>query len=210
MTDSTRPSDDAPPADLDDLDGLFTPAPDYLGSPEGIAVDVLDPSNMGVVSPRMARLPPTPEMELEPYLDECLSLEPEAISEEFARLPADFARWNELYAQAHYAHSAADLAVRRARARVALRVRRDAPLYASTYKCKVTEGSLADIVACDPEVCAAEDARARADRDRNRIRGILVALKAKDSALVTIGAHQRAELTLTPHIRSTPRDSRRG
>lgn len=190
---------DAPPdADLADL---YEPDAGTL-APTHLAFDAL--AEPEALAPAMPPLPDTPDLALEQYLADCVALEPIALSEEFARLPSDYARWNELLAEAHHRYLAAALNTRRVRARATLTIRRDPAVYAALYKCRITEGAIADIVALDRDVRAAEDAEAAADRDRARVRGVLSAMARKSEALVTIGAHQRAELGLTPHIR-TPR-----
>ncbi len=187
--------------DTDDLSDLYAPDPAAPG--RTTAPELYDPlaDDLSAIAPMMAPIPSAPNIELEPYLTECVALEPIALSEEFARLPADYARWNELLAEAYHAYLVAALNTRRVRARATLAIRREPAVYAALYRCKITEGTIADIVALDRDVREAEDAEAAADRDRSRVRGVLSAMSRKSEALVTIGAHQRAELTLTPHLR---------
>ncbi len=199
------PDPDAPGSAADPLADLYSADPGGGGAT--LTPALYDPlaDDLAAIAPDMTPLPAAPAFELDPYLTECVALEPIALSEEFARLPSDYARWNELLAEAHHRYLAAALHTRRTRARITLAIRRDPAVYAALYKCKITEGAIGDIVALDREVRAAEDAEAAADRDRSRVRGVLSAMARKSEALVTIGAHQRAELTLTPHIRSQPR-----
>ena len=56
------------------------------------------------------------EIVVDAYLYDCVNVEPEALQEEFVRIPADLAYWNERYAQAHREHLLAKLDAERAEA----------------------------------------------------------------------------------------------
>lgn len=183
-------------------------ADDGFGDPLG---DPTAPPTMGVgVITSLRDVPDAGLVALEPYLHECTRIEPMALSEELARGPADFARWNEHYAAATEEFLAAKLAVARVRARRALFLRKNRKwIIADNPGVSVTEGLIADLVTVDPEVIAAEDRLVTAERDRGRVRGILTALGRKAEALVSIGAHLRAEMAWTdPRVNVTPRSSR--
>ena len=157
----------------------------------------------------LRNVPDAGAIPLDGYLDECVRLEPMALTEELARGPGDFARWNELYATATEAYLQAKADVGRVRARRGLQLRRNRGLVAQMNPgVNITEATLADLVTLDPEVIAAEDRMIGADRDRTRIRGILSALNRKAEALVSIGAHMRSEMQWTSSHVNAP--SRRG
>ena len=177
------------------------------------AMDSDDPSGLAVVDGGLfdpagelgglRRLPAAPDVHLDPYLLECVHLDPYFLDEEFARVSGDFARWNELYVEAHERYLKARLHSVRTRASRAMHIRRNIKLYAAVNgNIKITESSLADMITLDPEVVTAEDVLVMADRERTRIRGILSALSRKSEAMVTIGANQRAEKNAPSHMRS--------
>jgi len=172
------------------------------------------PGAQGVLAPispermlaEIRAVPPAPAtVRIDTFIQECVTIEPIALTEEFARLPADFARWNEVYAVAHERYLKAKLHAARTRATAALNIRRNPALYAQAYKVpKLTEGIIESILALDADVQVAEDVVVHAETERNRVRGVLIALGRKNDALVTIGAHQRAEMSNANGMRGGP------
>lgn len=192
--------------DLSAVCGSFEPDDAAPGEPTGLSRDsdpTALPDPIRAVAPRTVRVIPDPgDVPIEGYLRDCVNIEPFLWVEEFARLPADFARWNELYAEATDHYLQAKLNADRVTARRSLYIRRNRALFAQTYAITLTEATIANIVAIDPEVMAAEDAAAYADRERTRIRGVLSAIGKKADALVSIGAQLRAEMTTPEHLRA--------
>ena len=159
------------------------------------------PATPAPAAPDVPALATTPLAPLDPYLRECVTLEPMALSEEFARLPTDFARWNELYAAATERELQARLHEKRVRAHVTIDVRRRAAFYCQLHRVKTLTADLVDaIVEVDSRVVDAADLYTVAEGARTRLRGILSALGRKSDALVTIGANMRAERNLPPHL----------
>jgi len=193
-------------SDTDPLDGLFSP---FDTEP---ATDTLDPADtppgedvpLYSITDATRLIPSAGSVPLDPYLLDCVSLEPEALSEEFSRLPTDFARWNEVHTAATELALKARLHVSRTRAERRRDYRRNLSLHAQAAHAKPTEGFLEDLVSLDAQVRDAEDACVLAERERTRVRGILSALSRKAEALQSIGATRRAELGLHPDMRSQP------
>lgn len=148
-------------------------------------------------------------VDLDPYVVDCVDLDLTRYNEEFARLPNDLARWNELHTRAHEAVLEAKAAATRTRSRRALELRRTLAARATVDKTfKLTESVLQDTLNTDAEVIATEDALTRADVLRTRIRGVLAAVSAKGTALVSVGAQLRAEKAFPEHL-NTPERARR-
>lgn len=138
---------------------------------------------------------------LEAFLDDCVGVDPAAISQEFATLPSHYARWNEVYARFTRALGFAQAKARRVRAEARFRVKAGLKLRAKAEGERAPNAD--DIEACihlDKAVMAAEDDVIVLDAERTRVRGILTALGRKSDALVTIGANQRAELDAPDHM----------
>lgn len=191
----------------DPLEGLFTPF-----DPAAPAEDTLDglppvsDEDAPLYSPEDAfrPVPSAGQVPLDPYLLDCVCLEPEALTEEFSRLPTDFARWNEVHTSATELALKARLHVARTRAERRKSYRRNLAIHAQAAHAKPTESFLEDLVCLDGDVRLAEDALVLAERERTRVRGILSALSRKAEALQSIGATRRAELAINPDMREKP------
>lgn len=130
------------------------------------------------------------DLEVDVYLFDSVTVVPELIGEEFVRVPVDMAYWSARYASAHQDFLRAKLNAERKRAEVRISERRrliDEHL-------KYTEPFLDALVDSDERYIAAEDARINAEGERARLAGVLEAVRAKKDMLVSIGAHQRAEM----------------
>jgi hypothetical protein len=144
--------------------------------------------------------------DLDQYLLDCVRIEPLALSEEFVRLPADYAFWNERYRQALEAHLLAEAERERIWAGCyILAVERTQPSgkpatveYAKAW----VEGD------ADYRKSVAEGISAQAEE--KRVRGILEAIRTKRDALTSLGATQRQELEHDPLIRSQEYAKRAG
>lgn len=135
----------------------------------------------------MARLK---DVEIGDYLKECVDLVPELLSEEFARMSADYAYWNERYAAANRAELAAEWA--RDKAYAATYLRRKLELEAEGKK--APEATVDAEVRTDAAYGAAVEAHIAAKAEREHLRGVLEALRTKREMLVSAGAHQRQEM----------------
>lgn len=136
----------------------------------------------------------------EEYLRECLRLDPLFLEEEFVRVVPDLAFWNEQYALAYRRHLDAELDRKTLYGR--LYMEHQAKLEMSrTGTRKPTVGEVESAVTTDPSYVAAKHAENVADGERVRLLGICEALRAKKDMLVSLGAHQRAEMGHDPSIR---------
>lgn len=130
------------------------------------------------------------DVEIDDYLKECVDLVPDLISEEFARMSADYAYWNERYADANRRELEAEWAKDKAYAAGYLRKKVD--LAASGAK--ATEAAVDAEVKTSAEYGAAVEAHIAARAEREHLRGVLEALRTKREMLVSTGAHQRQEM----------------
>lgn len=188
----------------DAIDGLFSSHEEGGELPPSGLEESAELAQITADSPLGSSIVHSPDtVPIDPALREAVHIEPMVLTEEFARLPGDMARWNELYAEAHERYLMAKLNAERTRSRRALYIRRNSSIFASTYGVKMTESAIMDILNTDKEVMAAEDVTVYADRERTRLRGIMSALVRKSEALVSIGAQLRAEMTFHPHLNNT-------
>lgn len=137
------------------------------------------------------------DVEVDRYLKECVDLMPEAISEEFSRLSADYAYWNEKYADANREMLQAERHRDKTRAQAYFQ-KKAAYAQAGT---KVTEATLDAEVEVDDLVEKAEVGVIASTAEREHLRGILEALRTKREMLVSVGAHMRAEMQGDPVTR---------
>jgi hypothetical protein len=155
------------------------------------------------------------EVEVDAYLYDSVNVEPEALDEEFIRIAADLAYWNERYARAHKAHLLAKLDAERAEAVLLLEVRetaltewRAAKLASAGAKDKGESAGrepAGEIVRArmvsDPRYHEVRLAELEAEVERTRLRGVVSALEAKKDMLQSIGAKLRSEMS-DPLLRS--------
>lgn len=136
-------------------------------------------------------------MTKEDYSD-AVMIEPEALEEEFVRMPADLARWNQLYAEALGRHMEAKAKVDRVYARTFIKLKGAASDDDSPKR--RTETDIKSAVELDVGYRAAQDELVTALVEKTRLYGVVDAIRAKRDALISIGAGRRAELH-PPRIR---------
>ncbi len=121
---------------------------------------------------------------------EAVKIIPEAIGEEYARLPADLALANSRYAAIYERHlkAEADMKYTRAIVRIEHRNRMKA------VDAKATETAIDAEVEQDARYRQSVAAHIAADVARVQALGDLDALRAKRDMLISIGAHIRSEL----------------
>lgn len=132
------------------------------------------------------------------YADDCTKIVPEVLQEEFVRLPADLAYWNARYAQTYQFWLESKLA----------RERECARLYALHQAKLMTAGkgkvTISEVESSMNQDQAFVDVRTKeiiAESEKIRIAGVVEAIRAKRDMLISIGAHQRAEMQNDPMIR---------
>lgn len=131
-----------------------------------------------------------PDMIDEKYLKDCVAIEPLAIQEEFTRLPADLAYWNDRYAAALRAHLLAKLDSEETHSRLYI-AHRERMLAAGV---KPTESQVEAQIDNDPEMHQARLAMVDSEVDKGRLRGIVDAVSTKRDMLVSLGSHIRTEM----------------
>jgi hypothetical protein len=144
------------------------------------------------------------ELTVEEQLKSAVSIDPLLIQEEYVRLPADLAYWNERYVQAYRAQGTAKSRKERLFALLSLQTRQrlvDEGL-------KPTESMVTAHVEGDKSYIAVADSFFAAEVELVRIKGVVEAVRAKKDMLVSVGAHIRAELNSDPSLRSESRSAR--
>lgn len=143
-------------------------------------------------------------IDVDDFLHDCVSIEPTEIEEEFVRVPAELAYWSHRYAESYERRVRAKLQLDRVAAMLRLKHRS----IMEDEKVKITESQVDARVETDDEMFAAREAMLRAEVDEVRTKGAVEAVRAKRDMLVSIGAHQRAEMQGDPLIRREARDAR--
>lgn len=150
---------------------------------------------------------PTFESDRDPaeYLRDCVRIEPIALHEEFIRMPADYAYWNEQYRQKLEAHLLC--AAERKRVYAGCLLAAGERINASTGK-PVTVDQAKAIAETDRsyQLCVTDDIHAEADMIEAR--GILEAIRTKRDMLMQLGATARQEMQHDPAVRERSRAQR--
>lgn len=165
-------------------------------------------------------------IEVEPYLLDCVTIEPLQIQEEFVRVPRDLAYWNQRYSTANERMLTAKHEWERAKASAELRIRTqgedavaaeavDTPPDAKPKPTKgrargggYSEAAVAARVVLDDTVYDARVEYIRCEVEKVHLAGVLDAVRSKRDAVVSIGAHIRAEMQGDPSIRDQHRGAR--
>lgn len=126
----------------------------------------------------------------EDYLKESVDILPEAIREEFVRLPADLAYWGAKYADSVRTYLLKEQAVKECRARNRLGLREQLTAAGKKH----TEGDLDAWVEQTPEYqqCKLEEIEAEAAKLAAKVK--MDAVMAKRDMVMSLGAHIRAEM----------------
>src|ERR1019366_3237278 len=119
---------------------------------------------------------------LRAYAQDCCKILPEAIQEEFIRMPADLAFWNERTADALRAHLLAKLAQDETHARLYIHHRER--MAAAGHKS--TEQQVENAVDTDPEMHEANLRFVDTKVDYERVRGVVGAVSTKKDMLMSL------------------------
>lgn len=128
----------------------------------------------------------------EAYLRECVELDELQIDAEYRRMSADIAYWTGQYAEAHRSYLRAKFEHDRVSAKLHLEFKA-----ASTLTDKGKGKTVADLeaeVTTHPDFCNSAVALIDAEVERQRLHGIVDAVKAKKDMLQSIGAKLRIEM----------------
>lgn len=152
------------------------------------------------------------DIDVDDFLRDCVAVEPTALEEEFVRLPADLAYWNERYARAYKNYAVAKIARERTGARLNIQLREEINAQQTDPKAKA-KGPTVDAVAAQvdnhADMIAARDAEIDAEVEKVRLYGVLDAVRSKKDMLVQIGAHIRVEMQNDPVLREQMLGTRR-
>jgi hypothetical protein len=127
------------------------------------------------------------------YFRQSVEITPEAIQEEFIRIPADMAYWGAKYAEASRTYLIAEQAVKEVRARLRLAIR-------ETASAKLTVDAVDAQVEGQAEYQSAKMAEIEAEAAKLLAKVKLDAVIAKRDMAMSLGAHLRAEMG-SSHIR---------
>jgi hypothetical protein len=128
------------------------------------------------------------DLDVDDYLKQCVQLEPEALSEEFGRISADYAYWNEKYANANKAHLMAEWEEEKTEARLRLKFKEP-----EAGKKPPTEGTVDAAVKLAPEYEAVHLVTLTHQAERDYLKGVLETLRTKREMAISMGAHLRQE-----------------
>ncbi len=136
-------------------------------------------------------------MDIEQYLYDSVSITPEALSEEFARVALDLAYWNAQYAERLREFRMAEIDQKRTKAMLYIKHR----LLLTEANGKTTEAQVDAAVLMDDAMVQADTNCISTEVEREKARGVLDAVRAKREMVVSLGAHIRAELAGDPILR---------
>lgn len=137
--------------------------------------------------------------DLHEYLRQSVRIDPIALEEEYVRLPADIAFWNERYAAVYRLYLERRLIARQVEAELS---REHREYLTAANKGRVTVGEVEHEVVLDPSYQRAKASEAEAEAEVKRLYGILDALRTKRDMLISLGATIRQEKQNDPVLRA--------
>lgn len=141
------------------------------------------------------------DLDVDAYLADSVQIYPEAIQEEYVRLPSDLAYWGQRYTDALRVFLGAKLDMDRTEARVKILCRAEL----NAKEGKVTESMVSAAVDQHPDMEKARLALIEAEVEKARLGNVLDAIRAKKDMLVSLGAHVRSEMEHDPLLRDQSR-----
>lgn len=135
--------------------------------------------------------------EIDLYQWECVEIDAFAIQEEYMRLPADLAYWNERYASVHRHWLEMKAKRERVYAERLMVVRQGLQFELDSDPLKKGRITISEVevgVMRDDAYMAVRDKEISAEAEKIRLWGVLDAIRAKKDMLVSLGAHMRAEM----------------
>lgn len=142
------------------------------------------------------------------YAQQCVTIEPLQVQEEYVRVPSDLAHWNGKWTDAIDEDTKAAAERKELKATITLEIRwaKENQLeYTSadkrTWPVKaLTEAVVDSIIQLDPRYLVTLDRERLADVEKTRIAGVIEAIRAKKEMLISLGAHQRLEMERDPQV----------
>lgn len=141
------------------------------------------------------------DLPIEDYLKDAIQIVPEALEEEFIRVPADIAYWNERHSVALRQHLEAKIERERIQGELLTDPEFAEELEARLGK-KPTVDQLKGGMTTSRRYITARLAEASAEAERARLRGCVEAVASKRDMLISLGAHVRLEMQHDPVLRS--------
>lgn len=129
------------------------------------------------------------DIEVGDYLKQCVDLEPEAISEEYARLSPDYAYWNERLRGVAKSLMNAEFHEKKTEARLYLKYKEP-----EEGKKPPTEKTVDSAVTLDGDYQEAHQQTLELTAERDYLKGVLKTLSLKAEMLVSMGATMRQEI----------------
>ena len=144
------------------------------------------------------------DIEIDEFLYDCIHVDPIVIQEEFARVAPDLAYWSAKFAEAHKTYLEAKILRDNVRGAKWFIVKND--LLATRGKCSNPDVEAA--LDTDEDMNEALASLVEAEYERERLKGVLEAVRAKKDMLISMGAMIRAEMQGDPVIRDQSRLSK--
>lgn len=133
------------------------------------------------------------------YLAVSTNIDPAELSAEFARAPADLAYWHAQYANAHRYWRERELSLETCAANVSRRIRQ---ALAAKGTARVSVAEVEEQLYADTDYLQRRQKLNNAEAEKERLRGVVEAVRTKANMLVSLGAHQRAEMAADPVVRA--------
>lgn len=134
-----------------------------------------------------------------PTEQRAVSIDRRQLGGEFIELSGHLAYWGDRYADAQVAKLRAEMGAKKLRRRIYLQLR-------SVKEKGDTETSLDARVETDPMVDEADELVLLRTAASLKLRSLVESIRTKGDMLVSLGAHQRAELKGDPMLRHTSRE----
>lgn len=141
------------------------------------------------------------DLDVDEYLADCVQVYPEALQEEYVRIPADLAYWNARNSAANRNHLVTKMNRERTVARLQIETRAAFEVAGK----KATEALVDATVTMSDEYGVARMAEIEAEVEKAKLSGVVDAIRAKRDMLISLGAHVRAEMQGDPSLREMSR-----
>ncbi len=168
------------------------------------------------------------DLEVIEYAIECVDLEPLSLEEEFVRLPADLAYWNERLSRSAAEYQRAKFYREQVAARLHVELREElmqaardvadkaaeeAAASDSKKKAKVsvkppTIDDIKSAVTTHEEYVGARELEIEKEQEKSSAYGIVDGIRSKRDMLIQIGANRRAEMQGDPQLRTETKEVR--
>ena len=139
---------------------------------------------------------------IERFLKEAIDISPEALEEEFVRVPADLAYWNERYAVSLRMWLSAKVERERIMGELLCDPLFIEELEEKLQKKKPSVDQIKGAILNHKSYITARISEAANEAEKTRLRGCVDAVASKRDMLISLGAHVRLEMQHDPVLRS--------